>query len=86
MNITSKAVLASALITAVLASTSASAGRAELPTNTGNNIVNSAQKIYLENTSGGKAEDVIAYSDNSVSIKKVSFKSSAAESFMQVNR
>ena len=83
MNITSKAVLASALITAVLASTSASAGRAEFPTNTGNPIVTSAQKIYLENTSGGKAQEVIAYSDSSV---KVNFDAPTAELFKQVNR
>ena len=68
MNIPSKAVLASALFTAVLASTSASAGRAELPTNIGSPIVTSAQKVYLENTSGGKAQDVISYTNNSAKV------------------
>jgi len=74
MNISTKAVLASALLVSVIAGTSANAGRAELSTVNNGYLVSSAQKVYLENTSGGKAEEVIAYIDNSVGIKKVSFK------------
>ena len=86
MNISTKTVLASALLTAAIAATSAQAGRGELPTYDNNNVVTSAQKVYLNNTSGGKAEQVIAYSDNSVGIKKVSFQAPAADLDVETNR
>lgn len=82
MNISTKTVLAGALLTAVMASTTASAGRAELPTIDNGNVVNTAQKVFLSNTSGGMAEQVIAY--NSASVKKVSFKAPVADK--EVNR
>jgi len=75
MNTLAKTVLSSALLTVIFASTSANAyeGKAELPDLTTNNvIVKSDQKIYQTNTIGGDAAEVIAYTDNAVSIKKVS--------------
>ncbi len=83
MNITVKTVLTSALLTAVIAGTSANAGRAELPSFDNDNIVvTAAEKVFL-NTSGGMAQQSIAYAD-SVSIKKVSFQAPVAN--QEINR
>lgn len=84
MNTLTKTVLTSALLTAVIAGTSANAGRAELPTNANGYIVTSDQKVFLNNTSGGDAEEVISYVDNSVAIKKVNLQSPVA--VQQTNR
>lgn len=86
MNISTKAVFTSALLTAVIAGTSANAGRAELSTHSDNYVVTTAQKVFLENTSGGKAEEVIAYTDNSVGIKKVSFNTPSAVDAQEISR
>jgi len=84
MNTLAKTVLSSALLSVVIAGTSANAGRGELPTVSNGNIVNTAQKVFLTNTSGGDAEEVISYTENSVGIQKVSFQSPAVD--QEINR
>lgn len=84
MNTLAKTVLSSALLTVVIAGSSANAGRGELPTVSNGNIVTTAQKVFLTNTSGGDAEQVIAYTDNSVGIKKVSFVAPSVD--QEINR
>lgn len=84
MNTLTKTVLTSALLTAVIAGSSANAGRAELSDYSNSYLVTADQKVFLNNTSGGDAKEVISYSGNSVEINKVSFKAPVAT--QEINR
>ena len=86
MNTLAKTVLSSALLTIVIAGTSANAGRAELSSHSDNYVVKTAQKVFLGNTSGGDAEQVIACSENLAAIKKVSFNIPSAVNAQEINR